>query len=80
MRVKSIAVVLILLFAIPAFPQCAKCITGLDNQAYCRDPSVYTVAEGQLYAACTPLKFCYRMPGGGVSCTSICDGELCLIA
>lgn len=73
------AVVVVVFFANPA-GACEKCVQGMDGQAYCKDANVYSIAEGQLYAECTPERWCYRDAQGQLYCESQCAGVLCFIA
>jgi hypothetical protein len=82
MRIRVVAILVAALLVVSLSAQllaCEKCVVGNDNQAYCKDPAVYTVGPGQLYAECQLIKWCYRLPDGSRECWSQCDGQLCFI-
>jgi hypothetical protein len=60
----------------PTTSSCLKCVIGLDNKSYCKDPNVYTVAQGEIVSPCKPITQCYWL--GSWECHPTCEGNRCL--
>ncbi|HEX7151480.1 MAG TPA: hypothetical protein VF618_08340 [Thermoanaerobaculia bacterium] len=71
---------LVLLFVpLSLSANCDICFVGGDEVLHCRDSSIYTQVDGQLYSGCVIEKRCYRMGGAGVQCWQWCGGEPCFV-
>ena len=71
--------ILLLALVVPASVACQLCVPGGDQRLYCKDPVLYSEANGALYAGCKVEVFCYRMPGQPAQCFEKCAGDPCFL-
>ena len=77
---KSVFAALLALTVLTASPVagCEECVFGLDQHYYCKDPHIYDLPGGPIYAPCEVDVICYRTQGGSI-CFEYCSGNPCFV-